>query len=659
MTLKKTSTDYIGCEYDAQYNQWNLVRKYSGTSYVDAYSYFSVNIPEDITEFPLDIIIDKRMYSGTSYSVSLKPFGSTSSVASCNYIMTEGVQHIDLTGTIPAGKYTLEIKHQVGYIDNTGVGDFSVRFPVSNTSATCDSPEVLRSQCSRCGLVHEETGIAALGHDMQHNTTLRDFKVEFDRSKTYNYHDFEYVAETNSWRALPIYSGTSYSSENVYFNFSISENMTEVPIVFKPVGCASSITSTAVYLYSKSGTNYGYKTYYLYSGNSYKEQTLTWTGDFPAGDYYIYWSDYIDYNDRASQYAPKTEIQFLLSDYSPTCTEYGKDAYECSRCNLIEYRNDEEPLGHDYVSDEGLGAKIVSTTNSTYFFEYTDGVFKSNNQDRHSTTADTTIVVDISSDVEVPWSVSSETNYDRLTITVDGVAVVNSISGAQNGTVSLTAGEHTINLKYSKDGSASSGTDTATFSLPVSQSISSTHVTEGVRHLECSRCGDVKDEPIPKLPNYDLQLDMKVSGNMASLDKTVQFCIEMRDENGDVITHGFDIYDAHGADTGEDLTFDENGKAYITLGHSESVVIKDFYGNEPYNITYEDVGSDGYSVIVTSGSLHSDTGITMPTVLDVTFVKSVIIPSGIEVTIQPYMILMLFCCLIIGAAMIRKFKKKF
>lgn len=56
---------------------------------------------------------------------------------------------------------------------------------------------------------------------------------------------------------------------------------------------------------------------------------------------------------------------------------------------------------------------------------------------------------------------------------------------------------------------------------------------------------------------------------------------------------------------------------------------------------------------------YSDTGITMPTVLDVTFVKSVIIPSGIEVTIQPYMILMLFCCLIIGAAMIRKFKKKF
>lgn len=61
------------------------------------------------------------------------------------------------------------------------------------------------------------------------------------------------------------------------------------------------------------------------------------------------------------------------------------------------------------------------------------------------------------------YRVSSETNYDKLTVRVNGVIIVNSITGevawAQPGPINLVDGENTIHMQYSKDGSASRGTD--------------------------------------------------------------------------------------------------------------------------------------------------------------------------------------------------------
>lgn len=61
------------------------------------------------------------------------------------------------------------------------------------------------------------------------------------------------------------------------------------------------------------------------------------------------------------------------------------------------------------------------------------------------------------------YRVSSESGWDKLTIIVNGVIIVNAISGetewAQTGPINLIDGENTIHMQYRKDGSNSRGTD--------------------------------------------------------------------------------------------------------------------------------------------------------------------------------------------------------
>ena len=59
------------------------------------------------------------------------------------------------------------------------------------------------------------------------------------------------------------------------------------------------------------------------------------------------------------------------------------------------------------------------------------------------------------------WSVSSESNYDWLTITIDGTQILRK-SGSYTGSYEhtfTTAGTHTLVAKYTKDGSVNNGSD--------------------------------------------------------------------------------------------------------------------------------------------------------------------------------------------------------
>ena len=87
------------------------------------------------------------------------------------------------------------------------------------------------------------------------------------------------------------------------------------------------------------------------------------------------------------------------------------------------------------------------------------------------------------------WKASSEANYDYLRLFVDGVSSATPISGETvwtQQTVSIAAGTHVAQWKYTKDGSLSSGSDTGWVdrvgwtgpSLP-SLSINDVTVTEG------------------------------------------------------------------------------------------------------------------------------------------------------------------------------------
>ena len=105
------------------------------------------------------------------------------------------------------------------------------------------------------------------------------------------------------------------------------------------------------------------------------------------------------------------------------------------------------------------------------------------------------------------WQVSSEGNYDWLTITLDGEQIVRS-SGSENGVFSRTfesAGEHQLTFSYSKDGSQSQGDDAATVTmLRLSkgsfneQAETVIYSVTGIGYSAFSGCSGITSVTIPK-----------------------------------------------------------------------------------------------------------------------------------------------------------------
>ena len=110
--------------------------------------------------------------------------------------------------------------------------------------------------------------------------------------------------------------------------------------------------------------------------------------------------------------------------------------------------------------------------------------YLSNNQNVASSTATSTFTITTGSTagtLSFDYTVSSESYYDKLTITVNGTTIANAISGEHSKTynVSATANTtYTIVATYTKDGGGNKGTDTATISniiMPTGSTISVTN----------------------------------------------------------------------------------------------------------------------------------------------------------------------------------------
>ena len=113
------------------------------------------------------------------------------------------------------------------------------------------------------------------------------------------------------------------------------------------------------------------------------------------------------------------------------------------------------------------------SSNGSYYFALTTTAnkYQSTNYNKSSTTATTTWTVTIPKEVSYTfqYQVSSETNYDKMSIILDGTTIVNNISGAGSllsMTKTLSAGTHTITAKYVKDGSVNKNNDRGYIILP-------------------------------------------------------------------------------------------------------------------------------------------------------------------------------------------------
>ena len=133
---------------------------------------------------------------------------------------------------------------------------------------------------------------------------------------------------------------------------------------------------------------------------------------------------------------------------------------------------------YNYSDKRWANAVLVSETNLDYpttskdvnISNQTVPAYASSNQNQNSTTSTSTFTITTGSTagtLSFDYAVSSESNYDKLTITVNGTTVANAISGEISNTYSINATAnttYTIVAKYVKDSSQSRGTDTATIS---------------------------------------------------------------------------------------------------------------------------------------------------------------------------------------------------
>lgn len=149
-----------------------------------------------------------------------------------------------------------------------------------------------------------------------------------------------------------------------------------------------------------------------------------------------------------------------------------------------------EDLRPTVVTSNTAGATVTFSNSNTYEWEWdsTNSRLRSTNYQIASSTSQTTItiVATKSTTLAFNYAVSSQSNYDKYTITLDGSTIVNAISGVSNSSYSgtVSAGTHTLVLSYSKNASTNSYQDRAYFSnLKLTHSHS---YSNGI----CSGCGE-------------------------------------------------------------------------------------------------------------------------------------------------------------------------
>jgi hypothetical protein len=202
------------------------------------------------------------------------------------------------------------------------------------------------------------------------------------------------------------------------------------------------------------------------------------------GMYGVYWSCYTyeeckhdeysttwmyDKDGNISTAVPERTVSTVTE---ATCLTVGSEVHECVNCGDKVYY-DISALPHEPDEDGKcincnsfmITADIMDeylTFGDTYTFEMTeDGALVSNNKGQDSTTAAMTFTATAAMKLSVNYSVSSETNFDRLVIHRDGEIILDA-SGAQSGIhiVELDTGD-VITFEYSKDGSVSVDDDCA------------------------------------------------------------------------------------------------------------------------------------------------------------------------------------------------------
>lgn len=147
-------------------------------------------------------------------------------------------------------------------------------------------------------------------------------------------------------------------------------------------------------------------------------------------------------------------------------------------------------------------AQAFDMLDGTYGFKLVDGEYTSDNKGKDSTTATSTWTAKYDMDsVSFKYSYSSESGYDKFTLTVAGKTIENAVSGAttvKTWSGSLKAGD-TIVMKYTKDSSSHKNDDQCKIydiSILVYSPVDTADDTEFTFELKDASGNPVADAPL-------------------------------------------------------------------------------------------------------------------------------------------------------------------
>ena len=278
-------------------------------------------------------------------------------------------------------------------------------------------------------------------------------------------------------------------------------DVTQMCVNVDSAGCSNYVTFANSYTLDWSGESDGEKVVYVYyknsageivasmnrkiiidtkapSGNSFsigdgEGLTRVLTISSTGADYMCFsntnsnvsnCTDWVDY---------ATSYSWTLSDGNGTKTVYGFFKDEAGNVSSTSATVTVTSIGfsvNENFADTTYDKNLTIAGSGSYPWKVSGGQFQSTNQNVNSSASTSTIQFTPTSNaiLSFDYGVSSESNYDKLTITLSSssgssTTLVNEISGTNTGKISsikLSSGvTYTLTLSYSKDSSQSSGSD--------------------------------------------------------------------------------------------------------------------------------------------------------------------------------------------------------
>ena len=239
------------------------------------------------------------------------------------------------------------------------------------------------------------------------------------------------------------------------------------------------------------------------------------------------------------------------------------NAIKCTVCNKIAIN----AAGHRVLGTTLVETDPITITNSSsYPFSLDNGVYYSTNKNGNST-SELRITVQYDCSLTLKYGVSSEEDYDKLRIYLNGITK-SSISGEVSEktlTLTLLAGDYVV-VSYSKDGSVNHGSDQGWVTL-VYDWVMAEHIedvpadtaepgcTEGV---VCRYCDTVIKEPVGHRVIIQDEAP-EIPFNVVN-ESSVPF----------VLSDGVYYSENHGSSSSSELVFNITYDCTVTLNHGVS-----------------------------------------------------------------------------------------